>query len=676
VSGRAGRADGPSIARTPGHPGPSDIRPAPDGALVAVLERRGRFLTAEPLFPRPDIDAHSPSRGRSRGLVLKGGAGGRGSGSSGAAHARAGDLVLVAPARRAADARIVRVLGRPNVARDVIEALMLDRGLRRGFDPALERDARAAGQRVAGEQRNRRDLRELATFTIDPASARDFDDAISAQELGDGLTRVWVHIADVAAHVPEGSPLDREARRRATSVYVPGAVEPMLPHALSSDACSLVPGSERPAVTVELQLHGAEVLSAAFYRSLIRSDACLDYERVDRIFAGAEHASEPWREPLAAARSAAAALQAKRDSGGALVVESEEPEFQFDERGHVLEVRASIQTESHRLIEHLMIAANEAVARLLDQQRVPCLYRVHERPDPERVERLVDQLASLGVPTPPLPASSPEGESMSATQAADLLGEISRAVDLHVRRTGRGRIALGSLVLRSLKQAYYSPANLGHAGLRSAAYCHFTSPIRRYPDIVCHRALLSAVGAGERAPRASELAELGAWTSERERHAMTIERDGDDVACCFALQRLLHDLGSEHVFAGEVSGLIGAGAFVAFFAAEAVAPPPFEGMLHVRRLDVPAANRTHGRDDARRPQAGAPSRRHGRAGARGRGGDRREWEDTREWWELNEQGTILHGERTGAVLRLGDRIDVFVDRIDPIRGRVDLAGAR
>src|SRR6202043_1531273 len=150
-------------------------------------------------------------------------------------------------------ARIVRVLGRPDVARDVIEALMLDRGLRRGFDPALEREARAAGERVRHAREDRRDLRGLATFTIDPVGARDFDDAVSAQTMPDGATRVWVHIADVAAHVPEGSLVDREALRRGTSVYVPGAVEPMLPHALSSDACSLRPGVERPAVTVELE---------------------------------------------------------------------------------------------------------------------------------------------------------------------------------------------------------------------------------------------------------------------------------------------------------------------------------------------------------------------------------------------------------------------------------------
>ena len=338
--------------------------PAPAGALVAVVERRGRFLTAEALFPpREPADGHPRRRGAQR-LTL----GPTRSARGGRIEVSVGDLVLVQTAARGGGARVVRVLGRPDVARDVIEGLMLDRGLSRGFEDDLEREAEAAGERVRQAGQGRRDLRELPTFTIDPLSARDFDDAISAEQLGDGAPgargragatgaggragaphagdgadegaagaiRVWVHIADVVAHVPEGSPMDREARRRANSVYVPGAVEPMLPHALSSGACSLIPGADRAAVTVELELHGAVPASVAFYRSLIRSDARLDYERVDRIFAGAESAAEPWREPLRAARRAAAALARARERSGALVLDSEEPEFAFDarRRGH------------------------------------------------------------------------------------------------------------------------------------------------------------------------------------------------------------------------------------------------------------------------------------------------------------------------------------------------------
>jgi ribonuclease R len=618
-----------------------------------MLERRGRFLTAEPLFGVAD---HGPSRARSSARMVV-----RSTASAEGRHARPGDVVLLEIATRGpiperSGAHVVRVIGRPDVARDMIEALMLDRGLRREFDPAVEQEAKAVAAAVARREQNRRDLRELPTFTIDPASARDFDDAISAEALAEGSARVWVHIADVAAHVREGSLLDREARRRATSVYVPGAVEPMLPHALSSDACSLMPGAERAAVTVELELRDAQVVRAAFYRSLIRSDERLDYERVDRVFAGSEPAREPWAEPLRVAREVAAWLQEKRERSGALVIDSEEPEFEFDEHGDVREMRAQSQTESHRLIEHLMIAANEAVAGLLEQRGVPCLFRVHEPPDPDRIERLVDQLSSLEVPTPPVP------EQMSSTQAAELLGEISKRVDQHVRRSARGRMALSSLVLRSLKQAYYSPRNVGHAGLRSPSYCHFTSPIRRYPDLVCHRALLSAVAGEERAPRAGEMVELGVWASERERDAMKLERDGDDMARCFLLARLLADEGPHARFAGEITGLISAGAFIAFDARRPLARADrahgsaghadptepvrasemlFEGMLPVRLLRSPA--RTDG------------------------GG--------REWWELNEEGTILYGERTGATLRLGDATSVSVARVDTVRGRVDLVPA-
>jgi ribonuclease R len=410
---------------------------------------------------------------------------------------------------------------------------------------------------------------------------------------------------------------------------VPGAVVPMLPEELSNDACSLVPQRERLAVTVELELDGADVTSAAFYRSLIRSDERLDYERVDRIFAGAERAQEPWAAPLAAARAAAARLQAAREQSGALVVDSEEPEFVFDDRGDVVAIHGRTQTESHRLIEHLMIAANEAVARLLQQRRAPCLYRVHERPEPERIERLVAQLASLDVPTPPLP------NAMSSTQAAELLGEISLRVERHVqRRDGLGRRALNALVLRSLKQAYYSPRNLGHAGLRSTAYCHFTSPIRRYPDLVCHRALLAAVGGEERAPRRAELLTLGEWTSERERDAMKIERDADDVAACSHLERVLYEDGWERELAGEVIGVIGAGAFIAFSGDADSRDAVYEGLLPVRELHTPSGER--------------------------------------DWWELNEQRTVLRGERSGTTLRLGDAVTVRVARVEVSRGRVDL----
>src|SRR5450755_3448959 len=308
-------------------------------------------------------------------------------------------------------------------------------------------------------------------------------------------------------------------------------------------------------------------------------------------------------------------------AAGAVVLDSQELEFSFDRAGDVVVAEPVAQTESHRLIEQLMIAANEQVAQRLQARHVPTLFRVHERPDTVAVARLIEQLESLGVPTPPVPKGH-----LTPQQAAEVVGEASALVSDFVQRTGRGRRALTSLVLRSLKQAYYDHRNLGHAGLASANYCHFTSPIRRYPDLICHRALLSAV-AGEPEPEASWVAAAGPWTSAREREAMTIERDADDIARCFVLERELGESGRDSVFDGEVVGLIGAGAFVEFGPAGR-----FEGMLPVRRL---------------------------------RG----------DWWELNEAGTMLRGTRGGGAIRLGDAVRVRVGRIEAPRGRVDLLPA-
>ena len=566
--------------------------------FVAEIGRRGRFLVAEPLF----------ERGAQVGLA-------------GGLRVRGGEMALVKQHARGG-ARVVELLGAPDRARDVAGALLLERGLERGFDPGLEEEAERAAADAAQAPLERRDLRELDTFTVDPATARDFDDAVSASAEGDGV-RLWIHIADVAAHVRPGSRLDREALRRGNSTYVPGAVEPMLPFALSAVACSLAAGVDRLAVTTEISLSASgEPRSTRFYRSLIRSDQRLDYDELDRIFAGRESPPEQIREPLELARRAAAALRERR-AGGGLEVSTAEPEFEFDHDGHVVAAHSVEQTEAHSLIEQLMILTNERVADLCERRGVPTLYRIHERPDPQRVVVLVEKLASLDVPTPPLP------KTMSSTEAAALLVEASRLMSREVERRGHGRAAYTSLVLRSLKQASYSHANVGHAGLGSPAYSHFTSPIRRYPDLIAHRALLSMLGAGEVEPERREVREAGSWCSERERESMGIERDADKICASFLLERELFEGGWKREFEGEVSGVIGAGAFVRFGGELA---DVYEGFLPARRM---------------------------------RG----------ERFDLNEFETALIGRRSGREVRLGDPVTVRVDGVEAARGRIDLVPA-
>ncbi len=286
----------------------------------------------------------------------------------------------------------------------------------------------------------------------------------------------------------------------------------------------------------------------------------------------------------------------------------------------MISARGVEQTEAHRLIEHLMILTNERVAETCERRRAPTLYRVHEQPDPQRVELLVEQLASLDVPTPPVP------ERLTPPQAAALVAEASRLVVAETTRRGHGRAAYTTLILRSLKQAYYSDRNIGHAGLGSPAYSHFTSPIRRYPDLVAHRALLSLIGAGEEEPERSQLGEAAAWSSEREREAMAIERQADRICTAFLLERELFESGWGRRFEGEVSGVVGAGAFVRFAGDLA---DVYEGFLPARRV---------------------------------RG----------DYFDLNELETALVGRRTGRTIRLGDPVAVRVDGVEAPRGRVDL----
>jgi ribonuclease R len=515
-------------------------------------------------------------------------------------EARPGDLVSVTQGR--GRVRVERVVGSADRIENVLEALLVEEGLREGFEPHEVPEPSFAG---------RTDLRDLTTFTIDPDTAKDFDDAISVRRESDGV-RVWVHIADVSYFVPAGSPLDRGAAERGNSVYVPGLVAPMLPHELSDDVCSLRPKVDRLTMTVEIAPGG----ETSFYRSVIRSRERFTYGQVQRILEGKEQ--HDLADDVRLADSVSADLRRRRFERGALRVESPEINFAFDGQGGVERAWLEAEPAAHALIEELMILANEAVAAFLARRKSDSLYRVHEEPEPQSVELLIAKLADLEVPTPPAPRT----ESMSPSEAAHIAAEASERVAEYVAKAGRGREAFPALVLRALKQAHYDPRNLGHSGLASTGYTHFTSPIRRYPDLVVHRALLRAIGQGDD-PLPDDLQETAEHTSETERAAADIEYRADEICEAWLLERTLFERGWEEPFQGEVIGLIPSGLFARF-------GEVFEGFLPARRL---------------------------------RG----------DYYELNDLGTALVGRRGGRRYRLGDEIDVRVEDIRRAEGKIELA---
>jgi ribonuclease R len=553
--------------------------------VVVELAKRGKLVVGEPHF-EPGVP-----------LVID---------RHGLADARPGDLVVVRTGR--GRARVERVLGPADRIETVLEGLLYERG---EFGANEPHDAPAP--RLDG----RTDLRDLPTLTVDPETAKDYDDALSITREGDGL-RAYVHIADVSYFVPAGTPLDRGAADRSCSVYVPGRVAPMLPSELADDLCSLRPHQDRLTVTVEIPFgNGLEMGTPTFYRSVIRSDARLTYGQGERALGGTEQLEGDIGETLRLAEQVAEELRRRRFGRGALRIEAAEAAFAFDGEGGVANAWLESEPHAHMLVEELMILANEAVAELLGNRRREALYRVHDPPEPQSILRLIAVLADLGVPTP----AAPDPDHLTPANAAELAAEISERVTDYVRRSGRGAAAFPPLVLRSLKQARYDPANLGHSGLASPAYCHFTSPIRRYPDLVCHRSLLEELGVSDELI-AEDLHELAEHASAREREATDVEYAADAICLAWLLERRLFEQGWEHVFEGEITGVIPSGVFVRF-------DEVFEGYVPARSL----------------------------------GGD---------FYELNELGTALEGRRTGRAYRLGDPLGVCVEKIERPTGKVEL----
>ncbi len=523
-----------------------------------------------------------------------------------------GDLVLFTFAF-GFKASIVKAIGKSNVLADVMEALLADGLVQRGFGPKVLEDAAKAAESQDVVDPRRADLRHLCTFTVDPVMAQDFDDALSFERTPAGTTLAYVHIADVSYFVRERSALDKEALRRGNSVYVATGAEPMLPPQLSSGVCSLRPEEDRKAVTVEMELTDAgAVLHSRFYRSLIRSDKRLDYEQVERMWRGEEGMDADLAQRMEWGRSLAKKLRELRHERGSLQIESPEPEFEWNGEGQVIGADPSEELESHWFIESFMVLANEQVATFLESERVPTVYRVHDLPDPFNLEKLLDVLASLGLPTPAFNALAATPQEIRR-----VMRETAAWVD-RFTPAGRGKQALVQQVLRSQARAIYHTANIGHFGLASQTYCHFTSPIRRYPDLLVHRGLLAKLELGP-APTTTALGDWAEHCSKTEREASKIELKADDIVLAHLLRRKLDAAGwIETVFEGQIVSLTRRGMFVLF-------DRLFQGYLSTRELP-------------------------------------------RDEYDLNELETVLEGRRTGATFQLADLVQVRVVAIDEARG--------
>ena len=505
--------------------------------------------------------------------------------------------------------RIDGVLGSFGEARAALDALIVSQHLRTAFGEDVLREADACKPADLADDPTRTDLRGLLSFTIDGSDAKDFDDAVSLERLENGLWRLGVHIADVVHYVPQGSALDREAYLRGTSVYFPGRVLPMLPEQLSNGVCSLRPDEDKFTMSALMDIDEAgSVVHTSLLRTITRSNARLVYDDVNRLFDGDAAQRERMaglEDTLLAMRELARRIRQRRQAQGAIDFDTDEPKFILDEAGEPVEIAKRARGEAELMIEDFMLTANEAVARFAKARGVPLLYRVHEKPDPEKLDTLKDFLDGIGVDTRGLRHNAQPGDI--------------RAVLERTRETPEFSV-VSTLALRSMQKARYDVSPLGHYGLAMADYCHFTSPIRRYPDLVVSRALTAVLTGGRPALHGDALADAAMRSSDCERAAVEAERLADKLM----MARFMHGHVGE-LFDGIVSGVSEWGLYVALSNGA-------EGFLHVRTMD--------------------------------------------DWFDFDERRMTLRGERTGCVFSLGQPLCVRVESVELESSSIDLAFAQ
>lgn len=513
------------------------------------------------------------------------------------------------PVQQGMDARgeVIRVLGKSGENNAEMHAILEEYGLPYEFPPEVEEDAeRISFDLPQAEIKKRRDFRDTLTFTIDPADAKDFDDALSLKELGDGKWEIGVHIADVSHYVTPGSRLDKEAVKRATSVYLVDRVVPMLPEKLSNGVCSLRPNEDKFTFSAVFVMNeNAEVLEQWFGRTVIHSDHRFSYEEAQEIIEGKE---DDFSAPILLLHKLAQIMRGHRFKDGALRVDQAEVKFLLDENGKPVDVYFKIQREANQLIEEFMLLANKKVTEFValpkgKKRSRPFVYRIHDLPDESKLQDFASFVKTLGYH---LELDNPKKISKNINA---LLAEVQDKPEGDMIR---------QLAIRSMAKAIYSTKNIGHYGLSFDYYTHFTSPIRRYPDVLVHRLLQTYLDDENAQPKESDLEQLCNHSSERERLAAEAERASVKYK---QVEFMLERVG--RVYAGVITGVTEWGVYVE------IEETRCEGMVRLREM----------RDD---------------------------------FYFFDEKRMAVFGKSRKKSYRLGDRVHVLVNKVDMDRRQIDL----
>jgi len=582
----------------------TDRRGRPEGEIVEVLERAHREVVGRLHEERGVVFVVAENRRIAQDLIVP---------AKDRGKAKSGDVVVVEiveypTAEREPIARVIEVLGRATDPGIEIEIALRKHALPFEFSKAAAAQAKKLPSKVLDAERaNRTDLTGLPLVTIDGETAKDFDDAVWCERRGKGW-RLVVAIADVSHYVKDGDAIDRDARERATSVYFPRRVIPMLPEALSNELCSLKPEVDRLCMVADMEIAATgAVRRYRFYPAVMHSRARLTYDEVWRWLSDPSSATGARARALLphlqALHELYRVLDASRDRRGAIDFETVEHTLVFDARGKIERIVPAPRNDAHKLIEECMLAANVCAADMLAKAGHPALYRVHEGPTPEKLEQLRAFLAASAL-------SLSGGEDPTAMDYAKLLDQVKARPDFPLLQT---------VLLRSLQQARYRPDNVGHFGLAYDAYAHFTSPIRRYPDLTVHRAIRAVLAGTRYRPGGTTWSELGEHCSMAERRADDATRDVLAWLKCWYMQDKVGE-----TFEGTVSGVASFGLFVTLDGLDV------DGLVHV--TDLP-----------------------------------------RDYFRFDPVRHALTGERSGVAFRLADRLRVTVARVDLDQSRIDFA---